>query len=503
MSEEPVCRIRVPRRGDGHLDLTESQCRALRPGASIGSGTMATAYERVGDDSHVVKFTRDIFDAQAAQEILGEGGSIPGAVKVLDVAILAQTIPRRGIPDVHVKDIDPLAVVDPLRTPVYAITTERVTPLAPDDHEYLNQSTNQAIDAAFAAQPYLGPDWTIPDGVRKSIPEFCESNPYKQRIAQQEWNGTWDAVKCARVGEEGLAVVEKLAQKRIALTDAHGGNFGRRKGKVAGGRRQPGELVALDFGLSGVRGNTIRAIAGLGSLKVGANMSEKKIPTWVWLAGGAAVVAFFLLSGNASAATPGAFVGPPLPSNLVGPPVPVGPVANQPTPPPTQPTFTDGATGVVIAGPSTAIAGGAQHTIASGESWSNIASRAYGNFQWWPFLWDSNRSGSQFTDPNVLNVGDTITIPATVPADPAYQAAIFARAQADRAWWLNGGPSSGVPYPLQVTTVTPMTIATPPAADPGAVSSVDPSSSQNQSMSGLARAGRYGGAPNYIPYWRG
>ena len=111
-------------------------------------------------------------------------------------------------------------------------------------------------------------------------------------------------------------------------------------------------------------------------------------------------------------------------------------------PTPSTPKFADPATGALIDGPSTQIVvpSGGQDTIRTvekGESWSNMASRAYGDYRWWPYIWDHNRTLSvQFGDPDQLRRGDTVRIPPAPPMSQAFQAAIFERAKLHRDFWL-------------------------------------------------------------------
>ena len=97
------------------------------------------------------------------------------------------------------------------------------------------------------------------------------------------------------------------------------------------------------------------------------------------------------------------------------------------------------ASGVVIAGPSTEIVVVGEvkmHTVERDESWTNLASRAYGDFRYWPFLWDYNRSEStQFNDPDRLIRGATLKIPALPALTPAQKAELFKRADLHRAYW--------------------------------------------------------------------
>lgn len=118
----------------------------------------------------------------------------------------------------------------------------------------------------------------------------------------------------------------------------------------------------------------------------------------------------------------------------------IGPIAAEPAPVTTAPTgerFEDPATGQTIAGPSAPIDPGGNYTVRAGESWSNIASRTYGDYRWWPFLWDVNRSmfAGKFTGPDTLSVGDVISLPAGTAGGPAYKNRIFERAKAHAEWW--------------------------------------------------------------------
>ena len=133
------------------------------------------------------------------------------------------------------------------------------------------------------------------------------------------------------------------------------------------------------------------------------------------------------------------------------------PIVGGGMPAPSVETFTDPSTGVVIAGPSTDIApppvGAADliKTLERNESWSNLASRAYNDYRWWPYLWDYNRTGStQFPNPDDRKRGATVKIPAAPPEDPAFKNAIFARAAAHRRYWLDKNAGKAVSMPLVV-----------------------------------------------------
>jgi hypothetical protein len=129
----------------------------------------------------------------------------------------------------------------------------------------------------------------------------------------------------------------------------------------------------------------------------------------------------------------------------------------------------DPATGTLIAGPSTPLVAPAVgaadtiHTVQKGESWANLASRTYGDYRWWPYLWDHNRTGSaQLENPDELKRGASIKIPTTPPPDSAFKNAIFSRAEAHRAYWVNrakGGRPR--PYPAAVKERTALPTFTP------------------------------------------
>lgn len=104
-------------------------------------------------------------------------------------------------------------------------------------------------------------------------------------------------------------------------------------------------------------------------------------------------------------------------------------------------TFTDKATGVQLEGPSTSLSPTPKYTVQPKESWSNIASRVYGDYRLWPFLWDWNRvkfPSKYQSSPDLINVGDEIELPAfsTIPTDPAYLVVVGSRADLHRKYWV-------------------------------------------------------------------
>lgn len=152
------------------------------------------------------------------------------------------------------------------------------------------------------------------------------------------------------------------------------------------------------------------------------------------------------------------------------------PVANAPT----NTAKTDPATGVRVAGPSGSIStsgGVTPYVVAKGESWSNIASRAYGDYRWWPAIWDMNyfpalATGNEgpLANPDVLRVGTQITLlPAQSPvfANEDYKAAIFERSDEHRNWWLNKLKKGSRPRPFPPSVLAhtdPSKYFTAPAA---------------------------------------
>ena len=156
--------------------------------------------------------------------------------------------------------------------------------------------------------------------------------------------------------------------------------------------------------------------------------------------GAAAAIAFiiFRVRKASAAELPG------IPKAALEPQAVITPAAGGglPTPGPKSGTFKDAA-GNLLTGPSTPLVAPAEsaadtlHTVQNGESWSNIAARAYGDYRWWPFLWDYNRTAStQFDSPDKLLRGASIKIPSLPSmADSSFQSAIFARALKHLDYW--------------------------------------------------------------------
>lgn len=93
------------------------------------------------------------------------------------------------------------------------------------------------------------------------------------------------------------------------------------------------------------------------------------------------------------------------------------------------------------------------------QSWSSIAKDSYGDWRWFPFLWDYNRTAStQFENVDRLDKGTTIKIPALPPGED-FKKAIFARADI----YKNARKRSRGALPKAFTDRTPVP---PVAAEP-------------------------------------
>jgi hypothetical protein len=95
------------------------------------------------------------------------------------------------------------------------------------------------------------------------------------------------------------------------------------------------------------------------------------------------------------------------------------------------------------AGASTPIPAGSTYTIKAGDSLSNLAERAYGNYRWWLFIWDRNRLF--FTSPDAIPVGSSIAIPSKAELPTSEQTAYFARAKLHAQAWAGWKGKKGTP----------------------------------------------------------
>lgn len=151
--------------------------------------------------------------------------------------------------------------------------------------------------------------------------------------------------------------------------------------------------------------------------------------------------AAYLLWMNVASAEEAKLDDPTIPEGEK-PALPPPPTAPQ-NPPESADTFTDPGSGQQLDGPSGTIIGGFTYKVRRGESWSNIASRAYGDYRWWPALWGLN--ADRYADPERLLVGDMIVLPEQL--DPAAKEDAFRRARLHANWWRGGrvGRNPAVP----------------------------------------------------------
>lgn len=414
--------------------LTDAQCSRFPPGKRLGQGSFATAYVKADEPDKVVKFTADPEDAKASRKLIGK--KLRGAVEIYDVAEL------RG----QAVDIPMFKKYDR----IYGITTQRVEPLP-----------RKMLPAASGTL-------SLPVSFDVAL-QRCRDMSRKLNQPDSECDVTLPKMKAA---------IDELRAEGIDAEDTHGGNWGLRNG----------EPVLLDLGVSAIDPATVPPI-DLAAIRKGekkmrrmqrdaairyskeAKMFVVRIPgsftkaeyastrqeaeqikrrmeavlkaskqpfrgnglsgiydnpkNVIMLALGIGVVAYLLWPKKAKAEKKAPPAATPTPAPAAGGTEPVG-------------SFRDPATGVVIEGPKGDIGVGIAYTVQRGESWSNIASRVFGDYRWWPFLWDYNRgNGTQFPNPDMLKVGDSISIPAATPADAAYRAAIFERALAHRQYWVD------------------------------------------------------------------
>ena len=131
-------------------------------------------------------------------------------------------------------------------------------------------------------------------------------------------------------------------------------------------------------------------------------------------------------------------------------------------------TFVDPGSNVAIAGPADPIVlSNDRHIVKAGESWSNIASRVYGDYRWWPALWDANRASGRFGNPGTLAVGDVIVVPKLPLQSERFKKLVFDRAEVDRKWEVTKrtkGAKAAGSRPKSTFAATPITAADVPAS---------------------------------------
>jgi len=451
MSEQDkrLCSVFAGRRVEWDGRLTPTQCEAFpvigtewpdHPNRIEGfdQGSRASAYQHAENPSKVVKFTADKDDAEVSA--LVAKNPLKGTVRIFDVAELKG---QKAISPVAVVDSDNEIQFDTLpNQPVYAIIAERVNP---------TERQQTAATKAF---------W---DKYRPAREEVRHTPPSQFRVSNYvEFN---DAVSmCFQSGESKencelnmkdifAAVDEQAREIGVIPLDLHSRNWGIRNG----------HLVILDLGISAgkEKSQKIRQLAGTGAK--GKKMAKRKHrrslgqtdmavydpsqPSRVtgfnwrnpWVLGGAAAAlglfAWFAFGGKKDKKKKPS----PTSSGSSAAPASGGGVVLPATASSTTPTAPQ------------------RVRAASGDSWSVIAKKYYGDTRWWPALWDANRSGgSKFSDPSLLRVGDEVVVPVLPVTDSAFRAAVFARATAYQTWYRTSGGkiSSRNPLPATVTEFT-------------------------------------------------
>lgn len=217
------------------FDLSDSQCALLKPGAFIGQGAYASAYEVEGNPTRVVKFTADPLDAKASLRV--QQSKPKGAVRVSRVATL-----RRQ----KTYGPDPIRVYDPATNdfvekpgpqPIFAIVAERLHPL-----EFQQKQKIEALKAEYHShRDWLGRQnpatFKVPVNFRAGAMKTCTTKLM------------YDPPECSIVIDEAIEAIEDVAHKTgIIPLDIHKGNWG---------LRANGDLALLDLGVSSGAGEEV------------------------------------------------------------------------------------------------------------------------------------------------------------------------------------------------------------------------------------------------------
>ena len=111
---------------------------------------------------------------------------------------------------------------------------------------------------------------------------------------------------------------------------------------------------------------------------------------------------------------------------------------------------------------------GSKYTIRAGDSWSKLAEKTYGDYRWWPALWDANRVGDKFMNPDKIRVGEVVLVPALPISDEVFKKLVFERAEAERAWAADKAKAVAAKKPFKTERPKPFFEATPiPASGQG------------------------------------
>lgn len=404
-----MCKVRAGDQVDTTL-LTPNQCKALDIRNVLkkhddwlkaevdACGTRACVYE-TGTPGTLVKITRDWEDVRGFVR-----GGKTGAV-----------VPHKRIFELVGKSVQDNGETFPL----YAIEVQRADPLTKAEEffgdEVVLQSANAYLNGARQLRlPGMRPSDVIDVADACQIAVENESKSKFPRVT-----ATPDVIEaCKRFTDEALDVIDELAASGVQLTDAHGGNFGRHKGR----------LVAIDVGLSAPPDDqnvpSVPRLRGLGAMT-----DEQRKKTALAIA--AAALLWLVLRPKKARAQenkplPAVFRGySALPRTRV--------IA-------LEPEF------IRVYGPVE------DYVVQSGDSYSAIAQRKLGDQKLWPFLWDINRLErvSKLT-PDAIEIGEIIRVPARAPANPAYAS----RFEAHRSWYVAGGRGV-VPDAVAVFTPIPL-----------------------------------------------
>lgn len=214
-----LCKVKI---GEGRtqqvFDLTEGQCGTLGidslmllPDGSEACGTHACVFQSK-DPGWLVKITDDDEDIRG---LLRAKGS-PHAVNTRAVFSLRGRRTRS-------------------KKPLYAAVVEKVEQVRGNDRAYLTGVLYERL-VELALGGFTGETkYVVPQGVRDAVVPECDAFA---RGAGQDPAAHRSA--CRAVVNEALDAIEDFMNRGIAFTDAHAGNWGRRRGK----------LVAIDLGMS-------------------------------------------------------------------------------------------------------------------------------------------------------------------------------------------------------------------------------------------------------------
>lgn len=455
LSTDPKCVVQgggsVDLGPDGEIVLTETQCNALRPGDLIGVGSFAAAYSHRTNPERVVKFTADPNDAKASIRL--QGKNLKGSVNVHRV--------------VRLKGVDGVTAVmekagrwsPPKRTPIYGIITERVST------EGLNDAQTAVVSLVNGKMFYLHKEIAGISPKQFKLADWADPYEIETKCKRQPHR----AAGCQKAVEQVYDAIDELANEGgVIATDVHSGNWG---------VRSNGDLVMLDFGVSHAEGKSppIKSLAG--NTQKGKHMAKRKkarrslgqtnLVTYDYSSGSKRITG---LSKTGKWAV-GLIAAGALAWLLW----------------PKGPKVTEASKKAVEKAKANAAKTGSKYTVVRGDSWSKIAEKVYGDYRWWPALWDANRMGDKFTNPDALKVGEVITVPALPTSDAAFKGAVFNRAAAERAWAAERAKAAAAkkafktpvpPVLLEATTLpavatTPVTVeassgggALPPALPP-------------------------------------